>query len=172
MYCPRCGMENRSEQKYCRGCGLALPGVRLAMEGRLAPGVDLLKKDYDYLAGGVVTLFIFALVALASFFFDSSKNWSVFVNLVLGLLISGPIIYRGLKRVEAAIKRVDPAHTAEIQTTAEPAHLPAAAPAAAPDTDPLAVPSTPRSSPVSVPASVTEDETQPLRADNPPPAHR
>jgi hypothetical protein len=138
------------------------------MEGRLAPGIDLLKKDYDYLAGGVVTLFIFALIALASFFFDSSKNWSVFINLVLGLLIAGPIIYRGLKRVEAAIKRVDPVHPAEIHTTAEPARLPEAAP----DTDPLAAPSTPRCSPVSVPASVTEEETQRLRADTPPPTHR
>lgn len=168
MYCPRCRAENRSEQKYCRGCGLALPGVRLAMEGRLTPGIDLLKKDYDYLAGGVVTLFIFAFIALVSFFFDSSKNWSVFINLVLGLLIAGPIIYRGLKRVEAAIKRVDPAHPAEIQTTAEPARLPEAAP----DTDPLAAPSTPRSSPVSVPISVTEEETQRFGADTPPPAHR
>lgn len=172
MYCPRCGAENRSEQKYCRGCGLALPGVRLAMEGRLTPGIDLLKKDYDYLAGGVVTLFIFAFIALVSFFFDSSKNWSVFINLVLGLLIAGPIIYRGLKRVEAAIKRVDPATApppAEIQSASEPAAMSAAVP----DTDPLAA-HAPQQAPIpaSFPSSVTEDDTQQLPARTPPAEHR
>lgn len=155
MYCPRCSAENRNEQKYCRGCGLALPGVRMALEGRLTPGIDLLKKDYDYLAGGVVTLAIFVFIALISFFFDSSRNWSIFINLLLGLLIAGPIIYRGLKRVEAAIQRVDPAAgppPAEIPT-APRAELPTAA--AAFDTDPLAPP-----------ASVTEDATQQLPVGN------
>jgi hypothetical protein len=152
MYCPRCGAENRREQKFCRQCGLGLPGVRLALEGRLMPGVETLKKDFDYLAGGIVTLGVFALIALISVFFDSSKNWSVFANLLLGLIIAGPIIYRGLKRVEAAIKIVDPG-TATTSIEVMPA--PAALPEVVPDTDPLL--------PASVLPSVTEEATLHLK---------
>ena len=153
MYCPRCGAENRREQKFCRQCGLGLPGVRLALEGRLLPGVETLKKDFDYLAGGIVTLGIFAVIALInSVFFESSRNWTVFVNLLLGLIIAGPMIYRGLKRVDAAIKIVDPgAGTASI----EAAPAPAALPEVVPDTDPLA--------PASAPSSITEEATLHLK---------
>ena len=156
MYCPRCGAENRREQKFCRQCGLGLPGVRLALEGRLMPGVETLKKDFDYLAGGIITLGIFAVIALISVFFDSSRNWSVFVNLLLGLIIAGPMIYRGLRRVEAAIKIVDPGTvTASIEAPPAPAILPEVVP----DTDPLL--------PSSVIPSVTEEATLQLEPPKP-----
>lgn len=161
MFCPRCGAENRREQKFCRQCGLSLPGVRLALEGRLLPGVESLKKDFDTLASGIVTLVIFALIALISVFFDSSTNWSTAGNLILGLLIAGPIIYRGLKRVERAIKLVDPG-AAERQLP-ESAAVKGEIAGAAPDTDPLQAPSSlaaPSAAPPSVaPLSVTEDTT-------------
>ena len=153
MYCPRCGAENRREQKFCRQCGLGLPGVRLALEGRLMPGVETLKKDFDYLAGGIVTLGIFAVIALISVFFDSDKNWSVFVNLLLGLIIAGPMIYRGLKRVESAIKIVDPGAAT---TIIEAMPAPAALPEIVPDTDPLV--------PASAPSSITEEATLHLKS--------
>jgi hypothetical protein len=152
MYCPRCGAENRREQKFCRQCGLGLPGVRLALEGRLMPGVETLKKDFDYLAGGIVTLGVFAVIALISVFFESDKNWSVFVNLLLGLIIAGPMIYRGLRRVESAIRVVDPGAAA---TIIEATPAPAALPEIVPDTDPLV--------PASVPSSITEEATLHLK---------
>src|SRR4051812_32206625 len=27
MFCPNCGVENRSDQNYCRSCGLKLDGI-------------------------------------------------------------------------------------------------------------------------------------------------
>ncbi len=153
MFCPRCSAENKLEQKFCRQCGLQLRPVRLALEGRLASGVDLIKRDFDNLAGGVVTLGIFVIIALISWFFDSDKNWSVLLNLVLGLLISAPMIYKGLKRVENAIKMVD------IAVPSPPLQAPEASPPAlaaeTPETDPLATP-------IAVPSSVTEGTTHHL----------
>ncbi len=152
MFCPQCSAENKIEQKFCRQCGLPLRGVRLALEGRLSSGVDLLKKDFDSLAGGVATLGIFVVIALISWFFDREKNFSVLINLVLGLIITAPIIYRGLKRVEKAIKEVDAGQPARTLPAAE---NPTAIPAGAPDTDPLTA------SPVT-PVSITEGTTRNL----------
>jgi len=152
MYCPRCAAQNRPEQKYCRQCGLALPAVRLAAEGRVDEALAGLKRSEGALSGGAVTLLIFLLIALVNFFFSSEKSWGMLFNMVLGLLIAGPIIFAGLRRLERAMELLEAA-----DQPARPALDPtrAAAPAGAafppaPDTDPLSVPA---------PRSVTEQTT-------------
>ena len=44
MYCPRCAAPNLDDAKFCRGCGLALETVSLALSGKYPVGK---KRDDD-----------------------------------------------------------------------------------------------------------------------------
>src|SRR5262245_61784666 len=101
MFCPRCGAQNKAEQKFCRQCGLSLSAVKLALEGTVDEVAVTIEKDFDRLASGILALVIFMVVALVSGFFSSTN---AAIILILGLLIAGPIIYRGVKRVNRSIK--------------------------------------------------------------------
>jgi hypothetical protein len=72
MYCPSCGKENSIEQKFCRGCGLSLEKIVLALD-EVSPvplDNDLREKTrrVDRLLIGAATLGItpfFALILYA-----------------------------------------------------------------------------------------------------------
>jgi hypothetical protein len=159
MFCPRCSAQNKPDQKFCRHCGLSLPGVRLALEGKIDEASATIEKDFNKLASGVFTLAIFALIALASSFFS---GFNAAINLILGLLIAGPMIYIGLKRLERSIKLIDPKEQNQ-KRISEPADQASpnqaeqanAALTPVPDTDPLL--STP------APGSVAEHTTLNLK---------
>ena len=168
MYCPRCGVQNRLEQKFCRQCGLSLPGVRLALESRLEDATAKLKEGYDNLGAAVGTLGFFLLAVFINFFL---WDLGVIINLVLGLLITGRWFRRGFKQLEQGRKMLDlkealarPATNSAVQTNAQPALALAESTQAAlppvPDTDPLAV------TPAPV-ASVTEHTTLTLKQPEP-----
>lgn len=146
MYCPQCGTENRPNQKFCRNCGLSLPAVRMALEGVVTESLSTISKEMDRLAGGSATLGIFALIALITCFFSEV---TAAINLLLGLLIGGPMIYRGIKTTARLLERMDPEKTqlppaaSSHQSLPQPpaAELPAVA-----DTDEIAPPPADRSS--------------------------
>ncbi len=117
MFCPRCAAQNKSEQKFCRNCGLSLPSIRLALEGKVDEAAATIVKDVDRLAAGAVTFGIFALIALISAFFD--RGYAI-INLTLGFLIAGPIFFSGLKRTEKAIKLIAPKDSPQKQTNESP----------------------------------------------------
>ena len=103
MFCPRCGAENNLEQKYCRHCGLQLAAARIALQGSMDEALTKYKKGEDLLSGGSVTLIIFILIALANIFLNSgARNWGVVINLLLGLLITLPMVLTGLVRLRRA----------------------------------------------------------------------
>ena len=159
MFCPRCGAQNKLEQKFCRNCGQSLPAVKLALEGKVDEAASTIAKDFNTLAGGILTLIIFALIALVSTFFS---GFNAGLNLILGLLIAGPIIYKGIKRLERSIKLIDvktkiqePEPNKTTTEAVENTMLPPV-----PETDPLAV--------SQIPSTVTEHTTLNLK----PPEHR
>jgi hypothetical protein len=157
MYCPRCGTQNRLEQKFCRQCGLALPGVRLALEARLEDAAAQLKEGYDNLGAAVGTMGFFLLAVLINFFL---WDLGVIINLVLGLLITLRWFRRGFKQLEQAQKLLNakelPTRPVNAQPALEAAPQSQAALPPVPDTDPLAVTPTPV-------ASVTEHTTLTLK---------
>jgi len=141
MFCPKCGAQNKAEQKFCRSCGQALSPVRMALEGKIDEVATALAKDREKIAAGALTLVIFVLIALLASFFPGP---SAVINLILGLLIGATITWRGLRRLDRSIKLLDPkeqslpkleaAPTQPALAQAEPA---IAAVSAVPDTDPL-----------------------------------
>ena len=39
MFCPKCGLENGDETKFCRGCGANLGGVLASVDGKSKPAI-------------------------------------------------------------------------------------------------------------------------------------
>ena len=103
MYCPRCNIQNKSEEKYCRQCGLPLGSVRLALEGRAEEATSQYKKGGGSLSAGAIILTVCVLIALLNFFLSSEpRNYGVLINLLIGLLVALPMIVAGLVRVSRA----------------------------------------------------------------------
>ncbi len=109
MFCPRCGAENNLEQKYCRRCGLQLAAARIALQGSIDEALTRHKKAEDLLSGGSITLVIFILVALANVLLNTGPwNYGVIINLLLGLVITVPLIATGLVRLRRARRALEP----------------------------------------------------------------
>ncbi|MGE0886524.1 MAG: zinc-ribbon domain-containing protein [Blastocatellales bacterium] len=162
MFCPKCGAQNKIEQKFCRNCGQSLPAVRMALEGRIDEAVATLEKDFDKLSSGVVTLVIFTIIALAISFFSFG---STTINLMLGLLIAGPMIYKGIKRLKSSIALLDQKELAQVKKDSSPAPIKLeqgdysnAALPPVPDTDPILR--------APIPVSITEETTHKLKQPN------
>jgi hypothetical protein len=70
MYCPRCGIENNLDQKYCRGCGQSLTSVRLALEGGVDEAITALRKEQSLTRHRVrmVISSLLILIAIATIF--------------------------------------------------------------------------------------------------------
>lgn len=51
MFCPKCGIGNLVDQKFCRGCGHALLGHRVALANNFENAVEKFKS-------GSTTLFV------------------------------------------------------------------------------------------------------------------
>ncbi|MFN0088138.1 MAG: zinc-ribbon domain-containing protein [Blastocatellia bacterium] len=161
MFCPRCATENRQDQKYCRNCGLSLPSVRSAMEGAVDEAAVSLTKDVDRLSGGATTLAVFALIALATAFFSKE---SAAINLILGLIIGGPMIYLGMRGATRAIERMGLRPPESAAPFTPPAlEAPRASPAEIP-----VVPDTGKMAPLAPPGSIAEHTTFELK--RPPPS--
>lgn len=153
MFCPRCSTENMESQKYCRKCGLSLSNIQLVLSGSMDEITEKLKKGEGILSGGAVNLLIFAVIALLNIFLSSGRGWAVAVNLILGMLISAPMIYIGAKRLERARKLIEGDAKPEQVANKQVKELPTA-----PTTDrSLSLPE----APVSITEHTTYELTQP-----------
>jgi len=104
MFCPRCGDQNKPEQKFCRHCGLSLPSVRLALEGKIDEAAAELKRSSDNLGPAVGTLGFFILAALIN---TLLWDWGALINLVLGVLITIGWFHKGFKQMGRVLKTLE-----------------------------------------------------------------
>ena len=155
MFCPKCGTQNRVEQKYCRACGHQLTAHVAALEGRVDDANTYLNKGSMFVAIGLIVVGVAKLNILANFFLGGDK-FGVILNLLILLLVAVPLITFGLIRINHAKRALAPKEKAgdKAITAANLDQLPAAA-----DTD--------RSISIS---SVTEHTTLELK--EPEPARR
>lgn len=158
MFCPKCGIANLVDAKFCRGCGHGLAGHRAALEDNFEDAVEKIKSGSTVLGLSAVGLIIISLMGLGVWI--SQNDSGVFFTLIPVVAFAIPAAILGLVRLTRAyrassapdrgnVKAVEQAKTAAI-------HLAVAA-----DTDPLA-------QIAQAPASVTEHTT--LNLESPEPA--
>lgn len=63
MFCPKCGIGNLVDQKFCRGCGHALAGHKVALEDNFEDAVERIKSGLTALGVSAVTLIVISLMA-------------------------------------------------------------------------------------------------------------
>ena len=103
MFCPRCSAENNLEQKYCRQCGLQLTAARIALHGGVDEALAKYWRGEGLVAGGSIFLILSVLVALANIFLNSGPwNYAVIINLLIGLIVTAPLITIGMVRLRRA----------------------------------------------------------------------
>ncbi len=148
MYCPKCSTPNESAVGYCRKCGQPLRGVQLALDGRLDEVAAKFKKAEEVLASGLITFAVFLALGFVSFALGGLVH--VAINLVLGLLISAPIVLTGLVRLGRLRRAIETSDRGELSPASSVEALPAAA-----KTDPV-------QPDLTIPVSVTEHATRRL----------
>src|SRR5262249_41910369 len=116
MFCPRCSAQNELQQGYCRQCGQALSGVRLALEGSTDQSLKKLKASQEWINGGTATLVVFTLIGLAitalGFALQSPALTNIaLLNLLLGLIIGLPLVYVGKVSLKRAARLLSKSQT-------------------------------------------------------------
>ncbi|HJS52604.1 MAG TPA: zinc-ribbon domain-containing protein [Pyrinomonadaceae bacterium] len=109
MYCPKCGLQNADETKFCRGCGADVSNVPAAIEVRRTGDLALAEKQIDLYGSGLRGVLIGA-----GFLFSSAVAFAVsmrvavlalfflaFASYFLGTGISRMFQARALKRLLA-----------------------------------------------------------------------
>jgi uncharacterized membrane protein YvbJ len=54
MFCPKCGLRNADETKFCRGCGADLGGVLAVVEGRPADRASISEKQIELYSRAII----------------------------------------------------------------------------------------------------------------------
>ena len=157
MFCPKCGIGNLVDQKFCRGCGHALAGHKAALENNFEDAVEKIKSGSTALGISAIGLMLISLMALGVWI--TQNDAGVFFTLVPVLVFMIPAAIIGLVRLNRAYRALNAADRGKLkgveQSKTSAIHLPAAA-----ITDPLLQAAQP-------PASVTEHTTLNLESPGP-----
>ena len=103
MFCPKCGIGNLVDQKFCRGCGHALAGHRVALANNFEDAVEKFKSGSTTLGITAVGLIVISLMALGVWI--SQKDAGVFFTLIPVLAFVIPATILGIVRVNRAYLR-------------------------------------------------------------------
>ena len=102
MFCPKCGIVNLVDQKFCRGCGHALAGHKAALENNFEEAVEKIKSGSAILGVGVIGLIVISLITLAVWI--AQNDALVFFTLVPVLAFVIPATILGLVRLSRAYR--------------------------------------------------------------------
>src|SRR5205809_4938602 len=102
MFCPKCGIVNLVDQKFCRGCGHALAGHKAALENNFEEAVEKIKSGSAILGVGVIGLIVTSLITLAVWI--AQNDALVFFTLVPVLAFVIPATILGLVRLSRAYR--------------------------------------------------------------------
>jgi hypothetical protein len=102
MFCPKCGIGNLIDQKFCRGCGHALAGHKAALENNFEDAVEKIKSGSTVLGISAVVLTVISLMALAVWIFQKDAGAFFILIPVLAFVIPATIL--GLVRLNRAYR--------------------------------------------------------------------
>jgi hypothetical protein len=95
MYCPKCGIENPNDGKFCRSCGVNLIGVLAAVDGNLPENIAIPEnnKIAEISGTGIRNLILGFGFGLTAFLVKSMPGdtyfWMLFLIPAFCLLASG-----------------------------------------------------------------------------------
>lgn len=129
MFCPSCGANNTTEQKFCRGCGFNLEQTALSLLEQIpsAQSADLLKKErmlekFGNFASGAFGLALLTAVGgiiyviLTKLVLSGTNFWSgllfIFFIISAGLLLTYVVLNESLKEKK---KKLAPMRTDELR---------------------------------------------------------
>jgi len=117
MYCPKCGIANLVDQKFCRGCGHGLAGHRIAFESNFEKALKNVKDGSWILGVGAACLTAISLLALVVWI--SQKDAAAFYILVPVLLFTIPATILGLVWLNRAYRALRPKEFAKVNSLIE-----------------------------------------------------
>ncbi len=120
MFCPKCGLQNADETKFCRGCGANLSSVLAAVDKKKRPKLTLAEKHialYSRGIRGILTGIGFLIISAVVYNIAPQIMYSLWFSLTFAFVwiaagISRLIQAKGIKELS---KRVEPAALASGQ---------------------------------------------------------
>jgi hypothetical protein len=105
MFCPKCGLQNGDETKFCRGCGAELTRVMASLEGKVVDRLGKLNKPtrslgersvilYSRGIRGVLTSIAFVAITALMLVFGQDVKMYWLIPLTLALVVLAGSISR------------------------------------------------------------------------------
>jgi hypothetical protein len=94
MFCPKCGVQNADDARFCRGCGANLSNVLAVVEGKISDHLPQSKEDNELFSSGIRNLvlgfgFIFISILLLFNLPGNTFYWLLMIIPGISLLASG-----------------------------------------------------------------------------------
>ena len=93
MFCPKCGLQNTDDTKFCRNCGGNLSNVLAALEGKIPDHLPQSKQNNNFFSSGIRNLILgFGFIFISILLLANTDNIFYWLSVMLAgivLLASG-----------------------------------------------------------------------------------
>ena len=109
MFCPKCGLQNAEEAKFCRGCGTDLSNVLAVVEGKLPEMPALSEKYAELYSRGIKGVLIglgFSFISWVLYTIPPGSGifWTLFLALAFIFLSAGISRFVHAAKIKTLIK--------------------------------------------------------------------